>query len=77
MSGKNKTSAGFGARVKESFRKFLVALKRNPQSIPLVMLLLSFLKTLPCKSIVINFFILTPSFFILFRYQLNVWFSKG
>lgn len=43
MSGKNKTSAGFGARVKESFRKFLVALKRNPQSIPLVMLLLSFL----------------------------------
>lgn len=43
MSGKNKTSLGFGARVKESFRKFLVALKRNPQSIPLVMLLLSFL----------------------------------
>lgn len=43
MSGKKKTSAGFGARVKESFRKFLVALKRNPQSIPLVMLFLSFL----------------------------------
>lgn len=43
MSGKKKTSAGFGARVKESFRKFLVALKRNPQSIPFVMLLLSFL----------------------------------
>lgn len=43
MSDKNKTSLGFGARVKESFRKFLVALKRNPQSIPLVMLLLSFL----------------------------------
>lgn len=43
MSGKNNTSLGFGARIKESLRKFLVALKRNPQSIPLVMLLLSFL----------------------------------
>lgn len=43
MNGKNKSSSGFGARVKESFRKFLVALKRNPQSIPLVMLFVSFL----------------------------------
>ncbi len=43
MSEKTKTSIGFGARVKESFRKFLVALKRNPQYIPLVMLLIAFL----------------------------------
>ncbi len=32
-----------GARLKESFRKFLVSIKRNPQAIPLVMLLVSFL----------------------------------
>lgn len=54
MSTKKKTSSGFGAkckaffcrlwaRIKEAVRKFLVALKRNPQSIPLVMLLLAFL----------------------------------
>ncbi len=30
------------ASLKESFRKFLVALKRNPQSIPLVMMLIAF-----------------------------------
>ena len=35
------------------------------------------IKTLPCKSIVKICFILPPSFFLLFRYQLNVWFSKG
>lgn len=34
---------GFGARVKESIRKFLVGLKRNPQNIPLVMLFVAFL----------------------------------
>lgn len=43
MSGKTKTSLSFGARVKEGFRKFLVGLKRNPQNIPLVMLLVCFL----------------------------------
>ena len=41
MSAKKKV--GFGARVKEAFRKFLVGLKRNPQNIPLVMLFVSFL----------------------------------
>lgn len=49
---KNKSSIGaivveflrkLGARIKESFRKFLVSLKRNPQNIPLVMLLVTFL----------------------------------
>ncbi len=32
-----------GLRIKESFRKFLVSIKRNPQMIPLVMLFASFL----------------------------------
>ncbi len=34
----------FGASVKEGFRKFLVALKRRPQIIPLVMLVITFLE---------------------------------
>ncbi len=34
----------FGARVKEMFRMFLVALKRRPQMIALVMLLITFLE---------------------------------
>ncbi len=34
----------FGARVKEGFRKFLVALKRRPQMIPLAMLVITFLE---------------------------------
>lgn len=33
----------FGARVKESFRKFIVNLKHRPQNIPLVMLVVTFL----------------------------------
>ncbi len=35
--------ASIGARIKESVRKFVVSIKRNPQMIPLVMLLISFL----------------------------------
>lgn len=33
----------FGAKVKESFRKFIVNLKHRPQNIPLVMLVITFL----------------------------------
>lgn len=33
----------FGARMKESFRKFIVSLKRRPQMIPLAMLVITFL----------------------------------
>ncbi len=39
----NKKTSGFGFRIKESIRKFLVSIKRNPQTIPLVMLVVSFL----------------------------------
>lgn len=38
-----RTSPARGGRLREGFRKFLVSLKRNPQAIPLVMLLASFL----------------------------------
>ncbi len=39
----NKKTSGFGARMKESVRKAIVSLKRNPSMIPLVMLFISFL----------------------------------
>lgn len=39
----NKFKKSFGARIKEFIRKFLVALKRNPQSIPLIALIVSVL----------------------------------
>lgn len=42
MSGK-KNKSSVGTRVKESIRKGLVNLKRNPQSIPLVVLFAAFL----------------------------------
>lgn len=41
MSEKKKV--GFGAKVKEGFRKCLVSLKRNTQYIPLVMMFVTFL----------------------------------
>lgn len=41
MEKKNK---GFAAGLKEAFRKFLVSLKRRPQMIPLVVLLIAFLE---------------------------------
>ena len=45
MAEKNKkqNSSGFGAWAKERIRKILVALKRNPQFIPLMALTISFL----------------------------------
>lgn len=44
MSKKQKSaSPARGGGIRESFRKFLVALKRSPQTIPLVMLLACFL----------------------------------
>jgi hypothetical protein len=42
MSEKKQKKQGAAAGLKESFRKFLVALKRNPQSIPLTMSILAF-----------------------------------
>ncbi len=39
----NKKSSGFFFRMKESVRKTLVSIKRNPQMIPMVMLVASFL----------------------------------
>ncbi len=39
----NNQTSGFGAGLKESCRKAVVSLKRNPSMIPLVMLFLSFL----------------------------------
>ncbi len=39
----NKNTSGFGPRMKESLRKAIVSLKRNPSVIPLVMLFVSFL----------------------------------
>lgn len=38
----NKKKSGFGAWIKEKIRKFLVALKKNPQVIPLLALTVSF-----------------------------------
>lgn len=38
----NKKKSGFGAWIKEKIRKFLVALKKNPQVIPLIALTVSF-----------------------------------
>ena len=37
------TKVSFGARVKESFRKFIVSLKHRPHTIPLVMMVITFL----------------------------------
>ncbi len=42
-NSKNKSSR-LGARLKESVRRFLVTLKKNPQSIPLVALCITFLE---------------------------------
>ncbi len=42
MSGKTNQSIGFGAKFKDFIRKRIVVLKRNPQSIPLFMLLIAF-----------------------------------
>lgn len=39
----NKTKLSFGARVKESVRKGIVSLKHRPHTIPLVMLVITFL----------------------------------
>lgn len=39
---KNKKKTGFGAWIKEKIRKLLVALKKNPQIIPLLALTVSF-----------------------------------
>lgn len=39
----DKKKRSFGASIKESFRKFLVSLKRNPSIIPLVMALACFI----------------------------------
>lgn len=39
-----KKNAGFAAGIKEAFRKFLVALKRRPQLIPLAALVIAFLE---------------------------------
>lgn len=43
QSAEPKQKKGFGAWCKERWRKFLVALKRRPQRIPLVMLCIAFL----------------------------------
>ncbi len=43
MSKKNTTSPGFLGGIKESLRKLVVSLKRNPSIIPLLMLLVAFL----------------------------------
>ncbi len=43
MSTKNVNAPALGARIKDSIRKKVVAIKRNPQMIPLVMLAISFL----------------------------------
>lgn len=43
QSAEPKQKKGFGAWCKERWRKFLVALKRRPQRIPLVMLCITFL----------------------------------
>ena len=45
MNAKVKVNSGgkFKAKIKEAFRKFIVALKRKPDIIPLFMLLISFL----------------------------------
>ncbi len=40
---KNKKKTGFGAWIKEKIRKLLVALKKNPQIIPLLALTVSFI----------------------------------
>ncbi len=39
----NKKTSGFGYRTRESLRKSLVSVKRNPQIIPMLMLVASFL----------------------------------
>lgn len=39
----DKKKMSFGARIKESFRKFIVSLKHKPHIIPLVMLVVTFL----------------------------------
>lgn len=39
----DKKKPSFGARIKESFRKFIVSLKHKPHVIPLVMLVITFL----------------------------------
>lgn len=39
----DKKKPGFGARIKESCRKFIVSLKHKPHIIPLVMLVITFL----------------------------------
>lgn len=43
MSGNNKKTVSFGAKLKDSVRKKIVAVKRNPPMIPLVMLMISFI----------------------------------
>ena len=43
QSAETKQKKGFKAWIKERWRKFLVALKRRPQRIPLVMLCITFL----------------------------------
>lgn len=43
-NNKKKSPNKFGAWIKEKVRKFLVALKKNPQSIPLVALCITFLQ---------------------------------
>ena len=48
------SSSKFGAWVKERIRKFLVALKKNPQAIPLVALCFSFIQFSLCLTDISN-----------------------